>query len=191
MPERVDLGPCTAIRHAGDRTRCAVVLPGQFYPTRAPVLWFAREAAMAAGWGALEVLGEPGTHPDGLGWERECAERALDAAGDARVLLIGKSLASLLAGEISERGLAAVWLTPLLTEDSVIEGLARARRPTLLAGGTADPVWRAEAIPDNAALEVLEVPGADHSLQVDGDLDASLDALRRLVAAVSAVAAAA
>jgi hypothetical protein len=52
-------------------------------------------------------------------------------------------------------------------------------------------VWRAEAIPDNAALEVLEVPGADHSLQVAGDLDASLDALRRLVAAVSAVAAAA
>ena len=164
MPERIELGPCSAIRHHGDTSWCAVVLPGQFYPTRAPALWFAREAAMANGWSALEVLGEPGTQPDALGWERECAERALDAAGDARVLLIGKSLASLLAGEISDRGLPAVWLTPLLTEDSVIEGLSRARRPTLLAGGTADQVWRAEAIPDNPALDVLEVPGADHSL---------------------------
>lgn len=155
------------------------------------MLWFAREAAMAAGWSALEIVGEPGTHPDALGWERECAERALGATSGARVLLIGKSLASFLAGEISDRGLAAVWLTPLLTEGSVIDGLARARRPTLVVGGTADPVWRAESIPDNAALELLEVPGADHSLQVPGDLRASLEALGRIVDAVRRFAAAA
>jgi hypothetical protein len=191
MPKPVDLGPCTALRHAGDRSRCAILLPGQFYPTRAPVLWFAREAAVAQGWSALEVLGEAGTRPDALAWERECAERALDEAGDARVLVIGKSLASFLAGEISDRGIAAAWLTPLLTEESVIEGLSRARRPTLVAGGTADPLWRRETIPDNTALEVLEVPDADHSLQVPDDPLASLEALRRLVDAVGAVAAAA
>ena len=43
-----------------------MLLPGQFYPTRAPVLWFAREAVMAAGWSALEVLGEPGLYGDAL-----------------------------------------------------------------------------------------------------------------------------
>ena len=56
-------------------------------------------------------------------------------------------------------------------------------------GGTADQVWRAEVIPDNPALHVLEVPGADHSLQVPGDLGASVDALRRLVESVGALAA--
>jgi len=144
---------------------------------------------MAQGWSALEVLGEPGEHRDPLAWERECAERALAAAGAARVLVIGKSLASLLAGMVSDRDLAAVWLTPLLTDPSVIAGLARARRPTLLVGGTADAVWRAAAIPANAALDVLELHGVDHALQVPGDPLLSLDALRQLAEWVGRLAA--
>ena len=181
MPERIDLGPCAAIRHGPDQDRCAVLLPGMVYPTRAPVLWFAREALIAEGWGALEVLGEPRERPDPVGWERECAERALAAAGSNRVLVVGKSLASLLAGLVSDRGLEAVWLTPALTEDSLVKDLARVRPPTLLLGGTADSMWRRDAIPDNPALEVIEVPGADHALQVPGDISASLDALRQMV----------
>ena len=117
---------------------------------------------MAQGWSAIEVLGEPGEHPDPLGWERASFERALEAAGAAQVLVIGKSLASMFAAEVSERGLPAVWLTPLLSEASVIAGLARARRATLLVGGTADAAWRGDAIPDNPLLEALELPGVDH-----------------------------
>jgi hypothetical protein len=189
MQERVDLGPCTAIRHDGKSDRCAVLLPGQFYPTRAPALWFAREAAMAQGWSALEVLGEPGEHPDPVAWERDCAQRALAATGDARVLVIGKSLASLLAAELSDRGVAAIWLTPLLTESAVLDGLARARRPALLVGGTTDPAWRREAIPANPELDALELPGVDHAVQVPGDPIASLDALRQMAERVGHLAA--
>jgi pimeloyl-ACP methyl ester carboxylesterase len=136
---------------------------------------------MHRGWSALELLGEPGEHDDPLGWERECAQRAMEAAGDARLLVIGKSMATLLAGEIAERDLPAVWLTPLLGEPSVIDGLARTRRPALLASGDADPTWLTDQLPDNPALEVLELSGADHAVQVPGDLEASLGALRRLV----------
>jgi hypothetical protein len=181
VSERIDLGPGRAIRHDGDAERCAVLLPGQFYPTRAPALWFAREAAMHRGWSAIEVLGEPGEQDDPLGWERECAWQAIDAAGRAQVLVIGKSLASLLAGEIAERELPAVWLTPLLGEASVIDGLAATGRPALLASGEADPTWRLDALPENPMIEVLDLPGADHAVQVPGDLRASLDALTRLV----------
>ena len=85
MPERIDLGPCNAIRHDGSPERCAVLLPGMVYPTRAPVLWFAREAAMALGHSALEILGEPVEHADKLGWVRDCSERATAEAGSARV----------------------------------------------------------------------------------------------------------
>jgi hypothetical protein len=189
MPDRIDLGSCAALRHDGDPDRCAVLLPGQFYPTRAPVLWFAREAVMAAGWSAIEVLGEPGLHDDPLAWEREAAEGALEAVGGARVLVVGKSLASLLAGMVSDRELPAAWLTPLLTEPSVLKALAATRRPTLLAGGSADAVWRADAIPANPALEVVEIPGADHAIQVLDDLSASVDALRRVTLAVGQLAA--
>jgi hypothetical protein len=185
MPERMDLGSCTVIRHDGSPERCAVLLPGMVYPTRAPVLWFAREAAMALGYSALEVLGEPMEHADKLGWERECAERAIAEAGSARVVVIGKSLASLLAAEISDRNLPAAWLTPPLTESSMIDALTRVRKATLLLGGTADPMWRADAIPDNPALEVEELRDVDHALQVAGDPVASLDALRQMTEALT------
>ncbi|HZO76652.1 MAG TPA: hypothetical protein VFB39_01310 [Solirubrobacteraceae bacterium] len=184
MSQRVDLGPCSGLRHDGDPARCAVLLPGMVYPTRAPVLWFARETALTHGWSALEVLGEPGEHEDPIEWQRAAAEAALAAAGSARVLVIGKSLATLLAGHVSDLDLPAVWLTPALTEPAVSEGLARARRATIVMGGTADDFWRREAIPSNPALEVVELPGLDHALQLPGDPLASLDALRQVVEAV-------
>lgn len=187
MPERIDLGPCGAIRHEGSPERCAVLLPGMVYPTRAPVLWFAREAAMALGYSTLEVLGEPVEHADRLGWQRECAERALAeaGAGSACVVVIGKSLASLLAAEVSDRNLPAAWLTPPLTEPAMIDALSRVHSPALLLGGTADAMWKADAIPDNPVLQVVEVPGVDHALQVAGDPGASLDALRQLIGALT------
>jgi len=161
-----------------------VLLPGREYPTRAPALWFAREAALAQGWSAIEVLGEPGLQDDPLGWERERAERALALAGAGRPVVIGKSLASFLSDLVNERDLPAVWLTPVLTEPVVTRGLARAARPTLLVGGTADSVWDATAIPSNPMLEVLEIDGVDHSLQVPGQPSASLDALNQMIRAV-------
>jgi hypothetical protein len=186
MAERIDLGPCTAIRHDGNPERCAVLLPGMAYPTRAPVLWFAREAALALGYSALEVLGEPVEHADKLGWERDCAERAIAEAGSARVVVIGKSLASLLAGEMSDRNLPAAWLTPPLTVPSMIEALSRVRNPTLLLGGAVDAMWKADAIPDNPVLQVVELLDVDHALQVAGDPVASLDALRQMIEALTA-----
>jgi hypothetical protein len=158
------------------------------YPTRAPVLWFAREAVMARGWSALEVLGEPGDHSEPVVWERDCAEAALEAVGADRVLVIGKSLASFLAGLVSDRGLPAAWLTPALDRQEVVDGLARAQQRTLILGGTADSMWVREAIPSTPALEVVELPGVDHALQVAGDVAASLDALRTMVHALAGLA---
>jgi hypothetical protein len=188
MAHRVNLGPCAVLRHDGDPSRCAVVLPGMVYPTRAPVLWFAREAAVSRGWSALEVLGEPGEHPDPISWQRDAAEAALAAAGSERVLVIGKSLATLLSGLVSDRDLPAVWLTPALTESAVAEGLGRARRPNVVIGGTADHFWQPDALPDNPALEVIELPGLDHALQVPGDPIASLGPLRHVIQAVRRMA---
>jgi hypothetical protein len=158
------------------------------YPTRAPVLWFAREAALAEGWSALEVLGEPGEHPNPVEWQRTAAEAALAAADSARVLVVGKSLATLLAGHVSDLDLPAIWLTPALTDSVVSEGLARARRPTIILGGSADDFWRPDAIPNNPALQVIELPGFDHALQVPGDPLASLEPLRYVVDAVRRMA---
>jgi len=185
--ERIDLGPCPALLHEGGRPRCAVLLPGAHYPTRAPLLWFAREAALARGWSVLEVLDELPGGAEPFEWALDRAERALDAAPGEDPLVIGKSLTTAAAGLVADRGLAAIWFTPLMREPLVLDGLSRAKRPTLLVGGSEDSLWDRDTVPLNTAIETLELDGLDRALQAPGNAELSLAALRHVTAAVAAL----
>jgi hypothetical protein len=167
--------------HRPDAPRRVVLLPGARYPTRAPLLWFSREVAIARGYGVLEVLDEPPTGEDPFAWAGDRARRALDHQPSALDVVIGKSLSSDVADLVADRELPAIWLTPLLDRPQIVAALARTTRPTLLVGGTGDPTWRADMIPDNAMLDRLELDGLDHGLQLPGDPEASLAALKRVV----------
>ena len=175
----IDLNPGEAILHEGDPGRCAVVLPGVRYFSQAPLLWFAREAAEAAGWSVLELSERAPADEEPFAWMRDRAELALDSASEAdTVVVIGKSLASAAAPLVAERGLPAVWLTPLLVRPEVVAALGAASAPALLVGSSADQTWSNGEQPRGDSIEVLEFEGLDHSLQVEGDPLASLDFLR-------------
>jgi hypothetical protein len=182
----LDLTPGEAVLHEGDPGRCAVVLPGVRYFSQAPLLWFAREAAQAAGWSVLELSERAPADQDPFDWMRDRAGRALDAAGAGTVAVIGKSLGSAAAPLAAERGLAAVWLTPLLIRPDVAAALRDSPAPALLVGSTADPSWADGELPANETAEVLEFEGLDHSLQVEGDPLASLDVLRQVTERIGA-----
>jgi len=167
--------------HRPDAPRRVVLLPGARYPTRAPLLWFAREVAIARGFGVLEVLDEPPAGEDPFAWIHDRAQRALDHQPTELDVVIGKSLSSDVAGLAADRELPAIWLTPLLDRPGIVAALARTTRPTLLVGGTADPTWLPNAIPDNVMLDRLQLDGLDHGLQLLGDPQASLNALRKVV----------
>ena len=172
------------LQHEGDPSRCAVILPGIRYFSQAPLLWFAREAAQAGGWSVVEVDERAPRDQEPFGWMRGQAERALETASDAeRVVVIGKSLGSVAATLVSG---PAVWLTPLLDRPEVAGAIGSAIAPTLLVGSTADPTWAGGAVPENASVEVLELEGLDHSLQVNRDPLASLGVLRDVTARVGA-----
>ncbi len=174
------------LQHEGDPTRCVVLLPGIRYFSQAPLLWFAREAAAARGWSAVEVNERAPEDQEPFAWMREQAQRALAATDADLVVVIGKSLGSAAAPMVAESGLPAVWLTPLLTRPDVADALARTSAPALAVGSPDDPTWGEADVPDNPSLEVLELPGLDHSLQVSGDPLASLDVLRDVTARVGA-----
>ena len=178
--EDVDLGVCQGRWYAGDPARVVVVLPGARYLPFAPLLWFARDVALARGWSVLEVWDEyVDRNEDPWRWAQERAEAALERAGSAEVLLVSKSLTSRAVTVAGERGLPGIWLTPLLHEPEIAQGFERLEAPALLVGGTADESWDGE-VARRAGHEVLELDGADHGLQIEGDPLASVDALRRV-----------
>jgi hypothetical protein len=163
------------IQHEGDPARCVVLLPGVRYFSQAPLLWFAREAAQARGWSAVEVDERAPQGEDPFEWMRGRTQHALEATDAELVVVVGKSLGSAAAPLVSG---PAVWLTPLLTRSEIVDALAAASSPALLVGSPDDPSWGEGELPDNDLLEVLELPGLDHSLQVAGDPLASVDVLR-------------
>ena len=172
------------LQHEGDASRCAVILPGIRYFSQAPLLWFAREAAQAGGWSVVEVDERAPRDQEPFEWMRGQAERALEAAAGAElIVVIGKSLGSVAATLVSG---PAIWLTPLLDRPEVAEAIGSATAPTLLVGSSADPTWAGGAVPENASVEVLELEGLDHSLQVSRDPIASVDVLRDVTARVGA-----
>jgi hypothetical protein len=160
--------------------RCAVLLPGAWYATSAPLLYYAGQAVKARGWEVFEqreLLGRQSQDP--FEWAIEKAEKALgQASGTDLVAVIGKSLASAAAGLVSAQRLPAVWLTPLLNDARVADDLSRASAPALLVGSRADETWDASRIPDNPLIEVFELDGLDHFLEVPGDPIASLETLK-------------
>jgi predicted alpha/beta-hydrolase family hydrolase len=183
----IDLNPGEAVLHEGDPGRCAVVLPGVRYFSQAPLLWFAREAAQARGWSVLELSERAPADEEPFAWMRDRAERALDSASEeGAVVVIGKSLGSAAAPLVAERGLAAVWLTPLLIRPEVVAALRATTATALLVGSTADRTWSDGEQPGGDSIEVLELDGLDHSLQVEGDPLASLDVLRQVTERIGA-----
>jgi hypothetical protein len=172
------------LQHEGDPSRCAVLLPGVRYFSQAPLLWYAREAAQAHGWSVVELDERAPDDQEPFEWMRGRAQEALEAAAGAElVVVVGKSLGSAAAPMV---GGPAVWLTPLLVRREVAEAIGSATAPALLVGSPDDPTWAGGKVPDNPSLELLELEGLDHSLQVSGDPLASVDVLRSVTERVSA-----
>ena len=189
----------TILRHfEGDPDRRVVTIPGMGYTADAPLLWFARCAALQAGWsvtdlawddvGKADIRTEEGT-AEALELVHRNVSEALGVHQAATTVLVAKSLGTLAMGLAAERGLSGVWLTPVNKADipggryeaKVVRDLTG---PQLFVAGTADRGWDRSAIPE--VHRVLEIPGANHAMHIDGDVLASLDVLREVTEEVSA-----
>ena len=177
----IDLGICGGYEYAGDPERTAIVLPGAML-VGMPVNAFAIEGVWSRGWRAILVWDQYlDRKQDELEWVQARLEAAVEYARDAtRLLVIGKSLSTLAAGVAAERGWPAVWLTPLLRNDDVVQMLRRRTAPALMIGGTADASWNG-ALARELSDDVLELDGADHGL-------AKIEHLPQIVAAVAVFA---
>lgn len=169
--------------------KSAVIAPGGGYGADGPLLMFAAHAVESRGGITQAVVWDLLKSPDFAQQRQrvisqvEAAIDNLTAATGAAPLVIGKSLGSLSAPVIADRGLPAVWFTPLLTNEQTVAALRRATAPALLIGGTADRFWDAQ-LARSLSPHVVEIPHADHQMFIPGPLAASAAVLGEVITAV-------
>ncbi len=149
----------------------AVVLPGSGYSPAAPHLEYARQAALQHGYAVQQVWWERPEHAEDWSvWvgDQLAAAVAAEPSPPSRVLVVGKSLGTRAAPYAAGQSWPAVWFTPLLRVDTVVEGIRANRAPQLLVGGLDDEHHDASVaatlgeLPD---VTVLEIPaGRPHPL---------------------------
>ncbi|MBL0746169.1 hypothetical protein [Nocardioides baculatus] len=149
----------------------ALVAPGRAYSPAAPLLEFARRALLQHGFTVQQLWWDTTTRGDeeSESWVRRHVEEAHAAEAADHVLVVAKSLGTFAASYAAERGLDAIWLTPLLTEPTVAEAIGANAGRQLLVGGLRDELWVpsiARELGENGC-DVLEVPDADHSMGTD------------------------
>lgn len=198
--------PCQWSPAAGRSRGVALLLPGARYTCQAPLMHLAARALGQAGYSVLAAETgygfQPGfarsPEPLRARWvaseARTLLDLALSAGRPREVVLVGKSigtagLAALLGRRDPKLAMRAIWLTPLLKETAVRKAALGTPVPSLHVIGTEDPhhdpavIDRLAARPD---VSLVLVQGADHGLEVPGDLGASLDALHDIAESLEA-----
>jgi predicted alpha/beta-hydrolase family hydrolase len=161
----------TSFDPPGEPVGTAVLVPGAGYPPQAPLLFFAGQALLQYGWRVVHHWWDPPENASAQelnAWVRHQVEGALPTEG--RALVVGKSLGTRAAPLAAERGLPAIWLTPLFGQ-RMVEAYAANPAPQLLVGGAADTLWKSEVARglEGPTRTVVEVPDADHVMLVPGD----------------------
>lgn len=181
----------------------AVVLPGVTYNAAMPVLYYPARVMLAHEADVLKVdYGLPmedSATPDieavgaaALQMSLAAVKTAIQKCEPARLTLIGKSLgtvamAGLLSAELSLPRTDCIWITPLVKNAALVEQMAGVRQMSLVVAGTKDPHSDAKALDrleKEAGMHVIQIEDANHSVEIEGNVIASLRGLQRMVRAI-------
>jgi pimeloyl-ACP methyl ester carboxylesterase len=196
----------TFLRQDGEAREIAIVLPGVGYTSHMPLLYYPSLVLLTLGMDVLWVEYNYIRRPDyrvlsdaeqkqWLFADVAAASRAALAQRPyQQVTLVGKSLGTvamshLLATDARLARSRVVWLTPVLRNDHVRTQIRHSGPRALVAIGTADPYYDAAYLADlqaTAKSEVVVVEGADHSLEIAGNVWRSLQILEQVTHAIEA-----
>ena len=182
----------------------AILLPGIGYTCDMPLLYYPARLLLARGMDVLRVEYDYQQRADfKMATADEQGRRVVaDVTAACQAVLVqrdyeqitfaAKSLGTLALGPIltADARLAhahAVWLTPLLRIDHLRAHMARWGGHSLFVIGTSDPHYDAAYLAEVQSAtggEAVVVDGADHSLEIAGDVLRSLEAMMQVMRAV-------
>ena len=207
--ERLDIAgyhdepvPNTFFWQKNDTDHIAIILPGMGYTSHMPVLYYPARLLLFLGADVLRLEYDYSKRPDFL--QLTGAERAQWLISDAsasckvglsqrqyqKITLIGKSIGTVAMGHMLTNDTMfdkahAIWLTPVFRNETLRKQIQECRQKSLFVIGTADPNYDPVFLAEVASKgESLVIDGADHSLEIEGDLTQSLKAMEKLIEAI-------
>jgi hypothetical protein len=196
----------TFFRPDHNQGRLAMLFPGRGYTCAMPLLYYPTRWLESRGADVLTIeyncIRQPGydaLSPDEkmhlLAGEVDAALQAAEQQGNyGEIVFVGKSLGTLALSHLAlhsplAHSAAFVWLTPLVRQGTLRRAVAAAQPRSLFVSGTADPLYDPACFSEvvqSCRGESLLIPGANHSLELPGDLPASLQALHQVLDALAA-----
>jgi len=196
----------TFLRQDEAARQVGIVLPGVGYTCHMPLLYYPSQVLLTLGMDVLWVEYNYIRRPDYRALSdaeqkqwlftdvTAACQAALAQRSYQQVTLVGKSLGTvamshLLANDARFAQSRLVWLTPVLRNDEVRVQIQHSGSRALIAIGTADPFYDPAYLADLQAAaksEVVVVDRADHSLEIAGDVQQSLQILERVTRAIEA-----
>lgn len=191
-------------RNVGPACGLAVLFPGLRYTCSMPLLYYPTKSFLQRGFDVLQLhtdytspaFGE--SSPDRqIDWMGEDAWGSVRAATAQRsydhLVLVGKSIGTLAMSVLllkhpELRSRPTIWLTPLFRLPLVEQATQQLSGPALYIAGSGDNTFdagRLEHLLAHMPAEALVYEGADHSLEIAGDQDRSIDILKQAMAGVA------
>ena len=188
-------------RQSDETRKIALVFPGLAYNSTMPLLHYSVQSILVSGINVLTVDYDYSNNPkflkqslrnrsDWLTGDVEAALKFVTKEENQKVVcLTGKSLGTLALGHLLEthenlRDAKTIWLTPLIKNPELMEQMLSYMKDAIMVIGTSDSQYDIEIIDRlnaNTLLGGIVVDGADHSLEIQGDVTKSLRVLMQIV----------
>jgi predicted alpha/beta-hydrolase family hydrolase len=184
--------------YEGEGAGLLVVLPGLHYGPEGPVLYHLAKQLQRSGWDTLGLtygfqaaMAFPWTDHAGetLAECRAALSEVLGRRAYERVGIVAKSLGTILLVQLCAQGVVpeaagVAHLTPPVGNPAFDAAFRETRQPAYIAIGTRDSFFNEEAVravADRPVTYVRILEGADHGLDVNGDLTATLRVVGKVV----------
>ncbi len=178
-------------------TDLAIVLPGRGYTAQGPVIRLPILAAEQAGFTPVVVEYPRDAlaardFPIVVDSVRQQIAQAFDVHGVGRVAVVAKSLGTQVLVQVAERlgaadAISVVWVTPLFGEAEVRNGAIALGWRSLVVCGEVDPFHDETGtgqVASATGADVVTLAGADHALEVAGDVEATAGGLQTVAGCV-------
>lgn len=196
--------PYTWIRNEKPSKNICIMLPGLGYSTERPIFYYATGMCLNDNVDVLHInynfaknehfkkLGDV----DQESWMYEdvkaVVEEVLKDTDYDQWILLSKSIGTVpMAMEWTQRNFipnaVGIWLTPLVKVDSVYHAIKETKLPSLCVIGNQDHHFIEEqfsSLKDNDLVRTVVIPMADHSLEVPGDISATINAARIVITSI-------